>query len=67
MGLQQRRPGTLDENGLHVDPYTGVWPATIYIGGGAGGAYAGAGGGVTGPTGIYANLSWLLPWNWFKK
>lgn len=52
----------IDEKGLHVDPYSGQVPSTIYIGGGAGGAYAGIGAGINGPTVIYVNLTPFLPW-----
>ncbi len=56
----------LDEKGLHVDPYSGQVPPTGYVGVGAGGGYAGVGGGINGPTGIHVNLTSLLPWHWFK-
>ena len=51
----------IDQKGFHVDPYSGQVPFTIYFGGGAGGGYAGIGGGVNGPTGIYANLNQFFP------
>jgi hypothetical protein len=35
--------------GVHVDPYYGQVPFTLFLGGGAGAAYAGVGGGLTGP------------------
>jgi hypothetical protein len=54
----------LDDKGFHVDPYTGQVPATIYVGGGVGGGYAGVGAGVNGPTGIFYDLTPLLPWHW---
>ena len=56
----------IDEKGLHVDPYSGQVPPTVYIGGGAGGGYAGLGGGVNGPFGIFKDLTPLLPWHWFR-
>jgi len=56
----------IDENGLHVDPYSGQVPATAYVGGGGGGAYASIGGGINGPTGIYTDLTSILPWHWSK-
>jgi hypothetical protein len=52
----------LDENGLHVDPYYSQVPATVYIGIGAGGGYGSLGLGVNGPTGLYSDLTKLLPW-----
>lgn len=58
-------PIDMDKKALYVDPHSGQVPATVYIGGGAGGAYAGIGAGLNGPTGIYANLTPLLPWHWF--
>jgi hypothetical protein len=51
--------------GFHVDPHYGQVPATVYLGGGGGGAYASAGLGATG-TWAREDLSWELPWNWFK-
>ena len=54
----------VNDKGLHLDPITGQVPATIYIGGGAGGGYAGIGGGINGPTGIYVYLTPFLPWRW---
>jgi len=56
----------IDGKGLHIDPYSGQVPATFFFGLGAGGGYAGAGGGLNGPTGISMNLTPLLPWNWYK-
>ena len=56
----------IDEKELHIDPYSGQLPPTIYIGGGAGGAYAGIGAGINGPTGVYINLTPFLPWRWNK-
>lgn len=53
----------LGENGLEVDPYYGQVPTTVYLGGGAGGAYATGGIGFTGSI-CSANYSYLLPWNW---
>jgi len=57
---------SIDEKGLHIDPYSGQVPPTVYIGGGAGGAYAGIGAGIKGPTGIYVKLTPFLPWRWYK-
>lgn len=57
-------PIDVDKKALYVDPYSGQVPTTVYIGGGAGAAYAGIGAGVNGPTGLYANLTPLLPWHW---
>lgn len=56
----------VDENRLHIDPFSGQVPTTLYIGAGAGGGYAGIGGGINGPTGLHANLTQFLPWNWNK-
>jgi RHS repeat-associated protein len=51
--------------GLHVDPYSGQVPATVYVGGGGGAGYAGVG---IGPSGSWVNKDFtnFLPWNWFK-
>ena len=56
----------LREMELQKDYLNGEPLDTIYFGGGAGGGYAGIGGGVNGPTGIYANLTKFLPWHWFR-
>ena len=56
----------IDQNRLHFDPYSGQVPATLYVGGGGGGGYAGIGGGINGPTGIYTDLTTFLPWHWNK-
>jgi hypothetical protein len=56
----------IDENGLYVDPYYGQIPVTLYIGGGGDGGYASIGGGINGQTGLYADLTPLLPWRWNK-
>ena len=49
------------ETGFHVDRYSGQVPATLYIGGGAGGAYAGVGAGVNGPMGVVVDFTQLFP------
>jgi len=54
----------LGGQGLHVDPYTGQVPVTLFGGVGVGGGYASVSIGFTGQTGIVANLTPLLPWNW---
>ena len=53
----------IDKNRLHVDPYSGQVPTTIYIGGGGGAAYAGVGLGINGPTGYHRDLTPYLPWH----
>lgn len=56
----------IDEKGLHVDPYSGQVPVTVYVGAGGGGGYAGLGAGINEPFGSSANLTPLLPWHWFR-
>jgi RHS repeat-associated protein len=53
----------LDATGLHVDPYSGQVPFTLFGGVGAGGGYASIGGGVNGQLGIRIELTPLLPWH----
>jgi hypothetical protein len=53
----------IDPNqGLYVDPYSGQIPVTVFMGGGAGGGYAGLGVGVNGPTRYYIDLTNLFSW-----
>jgi hypothetical protein len=54
---------------VHVDPYYGQVPFTVFAGGGVGGGYAGLGGGINGTftyqgQAVYVDLSRFLPWNW---
>ncbi|HLC03054.1 MAG TPA: RHS repeat-associated core domain-containing protein [Anaerolineales bacterium] len=59
----------ISEFPFHVDPEYGQVPSTVYVGGGAGGVYAGAG---VGGGGSFKNgsgwfqveLTPLRPWNW---
>jgi RHS repeat-associated protein len=64
VGVVAPLEGTSIENisGLHVDSHYGQVPFTIYLGGGAGGAYAGVGGGLSG-TFTQNDLSYFLPWH----
>jgi hypothetical protein len=54
---------------VHVDSHYGQVPFTVYVGGGAGAAYAGVGAGINGPVTyngepLRSDYTAFLPWHW---